>query len=70
MTNITRLISSRVFRLNYNIEESREYRFNQDILDIINPYYDYKSVAQLSIDDTYDDKRISFVNCMPVSRYI
>jgi hypothetical protein len=27
----------------------REYRFNQDILDLINPYYDYKLVADQSV---------------------
>ncbi len=26
-------ISTRLFRFNYSIEESREYRFNKDILD-------------------------------------
>jgi hypothetical protein len=29
----------------------REYRFNQDILDLINPYYDYKLVADLSVSN-------------------
>jgi hypothetical protein len=29
----------------------REYRFNQDILDLINPYYDYKLVADPSVSN-------------------
>ncbi len=29
----------------------REYRFNQDILDLINPYYEYKLVADQSVSD-------------------
>ena len=65
------IISVRMFRLNYNIEKRAEYRFNQDILDLINPYYDYKIVAQLNIDiffdflfsAIYDDKRIGLFFC-------
>jgi len=29
----------------------REYRFNQDILDLINPYYEYKLVADQSVSN-------------------
>jgi uncharacterized protein len=29
----------------------REYRFNQDILDLINPYYDYQLIADSSVRD-------------------
>ena len=61
MTNITWIYIYKSVSLNYHIDGSREYSFNQDILDLINPYYDHKTVAQLSIDDTYDDKRITFL---------
>ena len=49
------------------------------ILDLINPYYNYKTVAQLGIDiyfdflfsTTYGYKRIGlFFNYMPISRQI
>jgi hypothetical protein len=60
--------------------ENREHRFNQVILDLIDPYYNYRTVAQLSIkiffdflfSATYDGKsiRLFFVNCIPISRYI